>query len=258
MKDRWPRRGSSQGAGGLPGPAAGGGSERRAPGDQRARPSSPPAPCSGLWARPAGRARRTGVKTPPRPQCSKKETAEAGRGGRAEAARPGLRGGRPLSSSAVSRPCRTAFGLRNRAVSSEVPGGLTLSFHLLGPPHTPRRCLRPRTCPGEPRCWVWSEEPGGTALGAGRAAARSPSRVGGRARSAAQSGGAQAARLPPGGHGPHCRLSFHCGPDSGTNRGGAMGVARGRVWTRGGARHNPEVLDPTSVEQRLWSGVLAL
>lgn len=72
------------------------------------------------------------------------EAAPSGPAGRAPR-RP------PPARSAARRPCR----LRPpRSRRTQVPGGLTLSFHLLGPPHTPRRCLRPRSGPEEPRWWV--------------------------------------------------------------------------------------------------------
>lgn len=177
-----------------------------------------------LWAPPAGRAGARGWKRP----C----TASAWTEKRWRATRPGaqVRGGRSLARSAAHRPRRAAFGLRSPPGRVEVPGGLTLSFHLLGPPHTPQHCWRPRSGPGEPRCWVRHGEPGGWALGAGREAASSRSRVSGRARRAAQSGRARAALLTPSGHIPHCRQCWGgCKDGAGRAwRGGAEG-GRGRI-----------------------------
>lgn len=180
--------------------------------DPRGGTGAPPAARSGLGAPPGpgggwgGGGRGAGVLETAR-GSGRVKTETGGGGDRAAGRGPRGRGteqtARPTAGSqAPPRLLRPPEAETGRA---EVPGGLTLSFHLLGPPHTPRRCLRPQSGPGEPSCWVGRGEPGGLALGAGRAAARSRSRVGRRARSAAQSGRARAARLPPGGHGWHCR-----------------------------------------------------
>lgn len=141
-----------------------------------------------------------------------------------------------------------------------------MSFHLLGPPHTPRRCLRPRSGLGEPRCWVRRGEPDGSALGAGQGGRWQRERVRERARSAAQSGRARAARLPPGGYGPHCRHRSPRPPAAPARaRRGSAGWAGARPGApqgcggpgsgagRGGgairrAGRNPPVLDPTSTK----------
>ncbi|XP_040592528.1 uncharacterized protein LOC106021624 isoform X2 [Mesocricetus auratus] len=85
-----------------------------------------------------------------------------------EAVLSGLQGRAPRrpqpAGSAARRPCSLRFP---RSCRTQVPGGLTLSFHLLGSPHTPRRCLRPRSDPEEPRWWV-RRYSGGPAFGTGR------------------------------------------------------------------------------------------
>lgn len=82
--------------------------------------------------------------------CEQVNTEMGGGGGGARDAR--LRGGSRQLDCPPAGPAAPPSASASRPGRAELPGGLTLSFHLLGPPHTPRRCLRPRSGPGEPRC----------------------------------------------------------------------------------------------------------